>query len=252
MRRLARHWQIVLLGVAAYLAFLLATLPAVQLTSRLSGQIPGLRMAAPTGTIWHGHADWLTVNHVRLDDVSWDASVWRLFTAHLAWHVEAHLGDGFARGKVTLSPDGSATVSDFRAAVSVADAIALTPYRDVPAHGDATVRIDHLVFDDGQAGNVTAEAVVNDLHVDWVGKGSLGGYRMTLKSAGDRIQGNFQDTGGPFSLTGTVDVRATGDYDVRGQIAARPSADPVLAQALDYLGKAGPDGKHDFNFAGRL
>src|SRR5437868_4796303 len=97
-----RLWPLAALGIAAYIVFLLVTLPASVLVSRLAPH--GIVAAGVDGTAWEGRAQVVQVGNTNLGSVSWDTHVLALFLARLQADVKLARVDGFAQTTVTVAP----------------------------------------------------------------------------------------------------------------------------------------------------
>ncbi|WJG09305.1 type II secretion system protein N [Aliiglaciecola sp. LCG003] len=94
------------LGIAAYLCFLIAKMPAQQLVNRI--ELPkNISIVGVRGTIWQGKASQVLVNNVAIDNVKWQLSFWSLLTANL--HLDIDAGDMRASDKI--SAKGPITVN---------------------------------------------------------------------------------------------------------------------------------------------
>src|SRR5262245_23274117 len=71
-------------GIAAFLVFLVAMVPAAQLAGRLP---PAIDMAGLGGTIWSGRARSLSIENRPLGAVSWSCRPWRLVMLEWSCHV---------------------------------------------------------------------------------------------------------------------------------------------------------------------
>ncbi|MCK5453102.1 MAG: type II secretion system protein N, partial [Calditrichia bacterium] len=62
------------LGIIAYLAFLITSIPASQGIQWLQDFFPQeqVQISQPKGTIWSGSANRITVHQIQLDNVSWE------------------------------------------------------------------------------------------------------------------------------------------------------------------------------------
>jgi hypothetical protein len=71
-------------GIAAFLVFMIAMVPASQLARRLPA---GVVLAGASGTIWSGRARALSVSERPLGGVAWSCSPWRLLVLHWSCHA---------------------------------------------------------------------------------------------------------------------------------------------------------------------
>lgn len=97
-----------LLGLLAYVIFLLIKLPANQLISRITLP-PQMSISGVDGTIWDGNASSVIFNNIEVENVHWDTSFWRLLTGQLVLDLDA----GNARSSDQVSFDGNIAVSLF-------------------------------------------------------------------------------------------------------------------------------------------
>jgi hypothetical protein len=51
-------------------------------------------------------------------------------------------------------------------------------------------------------------------------------------------------------VTGTLQLRASGDYELNGTAVARSDATPELAKAVEFLGVADAQGRRPFSLTG--
>ena len=99
----------ILLGILAYLVFLIAKLPASLVLSMLS--LPqNIGIGGVQGTIWNGSATTVVVNNIAVENVQWDTSFWRLFTGRFALDLKA--GNSRAAGKVSFNGPISISLFD--------------------------------------------------------------------------------------------------------------------------------------------
>src|SRR5437667_12043274 len=87
--------------VAAYVLFLLITLPAAFITARLAKR--GVISSATSGTVWHGEVTGLRVGVLNLGNVEWTFRFLPLFTGKLAADIKLLQAAGFANARVATT-----------------------------------------------------------------------------------------------------------------------------------------------------
>src|SRR5512137_837004 len=99
--------RLILLGVAAYAAFLVATLPATVVAPEVASLTRGhVTLANPAGTAWNGSARAIVSlqGAIALDEVRWTFLPSRLLAGRVAFALEARAGSLRARTEVSRSP----------------------------------------------------------------------------------------------------------------------------------------------------
>lgn len=232
------------LGIAAYAAFLVATLPArfvaAQVESR-HGNV--LRVHEAHGTVWHGAARldvavgpaWLPV-----DSLAWRLAPAALLSGRLAFDVEAQAGGGTGRGRVARSATGWHARGEASAPASLASAvmpIAATWRPD----GRIDLRTEGVAWNDREAhGDVLAEWRDAALALSEVRP--LGSYRATVHADGPAAKLSVVTLDGALRITGNGELawpsRLTFNGEARGEGQQARALDPLL----ELLGPRRADG----------
>ena len=246
-----RIWPLVVLGVAAYIVFALATLPASIITSRLTRL--GINATGVSGTAWNGRAQVLQTGAANFGSVTWNLHPLQLFTARLAADVQLTRRDGFAKTGLLISPSGRATFSQLTASI---------PFSALPStlfpggwNGTLNLKLSELTIDHGWP--VTAVGTVEALDLTGPARKptNVGSYKIVLPApsqtpAKDVLAGALTDTGGPLQITGTLQLKADRSYLVEGLVATRPDTPRDVADSLQYLGAPDAQGRRQFSLAG--
>src|SRR5262245_11838336 len=97
-----RIWPLATVGIVAFVAFVLVTLPARIVLSRLDAY--GVQAGGVSGTIWRGTAQVLQVRGANLGRVNWSLHALPLLLGRLSVDVKATRTDGSVRTQLTASP----------------------------------------------------------------------------------------------------------------------------------------------------
>lgn len=246
-----RIWPLVVLGVAAYIVFALATLPASIVTSRLTRL--GINAAGVSGTAWNGRAQVLQAGTANFGSVTWNLHPLQLFTARLGADVQLTRRDGFAKTGLLLSPSGRATFSQLTASL---------PFSALPTtlfpggwNGTLNLKLSELTIDHGWP--VAAVGTIEALDLTGPARKptNVGSYKVVLPAPNqtpskDVLAGALTDTGGPLQITGTLQLKADRSYLVEGLVATRPDTPRDVADSLQYLGAPDAQGRRQFSLAG--
>jgi hypothetical protein len=238
-------------GLTALLVSLVALLPA-----RLGFSLLGVPPAAASGlagTVWRGSAQSLSLGGRTLGPVRWTAKPLRLLVGQLAAVIDGTLPDGFLNGTVAVGLGGKVALTDLEAAAPLTW---LMPGSGMGG-GQVSARFERLTVANGHivaaVGNLKLGGIVLPLPAAGQQLGP-GTYSVAFDSADlgpdDPLTGTLSDAGGPVEIGGTVKITPPTSYELTGTAKPRPDAPPELRNALQMLGPAAPDGKHELSLAG--
>lgn len=234
-----------LLGTAAYGAFLLATAPATLLvapaTSASRGQV---RLAHAQGTIWNGRARVEITsagNALVVDEVRWRFLPARLLAGRLAIAAEARTPG------LTARFEGARSVLEWsvRDLEAVADAAKLTPAFPLlsvwqPA-GAVSAQAAFLAWN-GHEATGEASAEWRDAALSMSPVRPLGTWRIQARAEDTSIKFALATARGPLRLSGTGAVRLDGRLGFSGEARAEPGHERELEGLLALIGPPRADG----------
>jgi general secretion pathway protein N len=232
------------LGLAAYSAFLVATIPATWIGAQLQAALPGrIEVSDAQGTLWRGQARVSFApsrNRVSLDAVEWRFAPSRLFAGEIAF-------DARARG---AGMEGTAQVAQGFTGWGV---------RSLKADGDASglAIVVPILGAWRPAGPVTLSSpeiairgreARGSLDVEWRNASTalsevrpLGSYSATWKAAGGPGKIEVTTIKGPLRVTGTGMTSAS-SFTFSGEARGEGEAAKALEPLLDLMGPRRPDG----------
>lgn len=251
-----RYLSYILAGLAAYLIFLVATLPAAQVWGLVDDQVSKQFILKDVeGTLWDGRAGeaWLAGQHV--SSLSWDLSVLPLLWGTVEAEVSLRQDDGYFNGIIARSFGGDLSVAEVEARMELASLGVLK--RTLPKGFEArlSLNLEELEIEDHLITGATGIIALQDARISpTTGKGlDFGDLRMDLVTEGDAIKGSLTDGGGPLQMDGLLSL-GTGDgaWNFSAWVSARDSSDPMLKQGMSLLGRPGPDGRINITHQGKL
>lgn len=246
-----RPWSLVALGVLAYLAFAIVTLPASVVIPRV--QPAGVVLAGLDGTVWNGSAQVLQLGGSHIGSVGWNVHVLPLFALRAAADINLKRTDGFAQGTVSVS----------RQRVQLANFAASFPISAIPAHlapggwtGSLNARISELTFLEGWPVSATGTIDLVDLTGPARRPANLGTFQVKLPvetNEPNTLVGSVNDIEGPLQIAGKVHLKSTDrSYLLEGLIAAKPDAPAEYSRGLEYLGPPDAQGRRPFSVSGTM
>ena len=240
--------RLAVLGIAAYLVFLLANAPAAWLGFALERSSRGaLALGDPAGTLWKGSG----VLALRsggafrgVADLQWSCSPLSVLTGRLSVALSGVAPETRLRASVSL---GARSVRFQNVEVN-APAALLEPLVPAAAFAKPEGRLRVLAdsFEIGGAG------VVGAASVEWLEAGALqtqrlGDYRLQITGKGERAELKLATLRGDLRLTGGGEWRAAQPHIVQLRGLAEAAAERKdLEPLLQAIGTAGPGPSRPF------
>jgi general secretion pathway protein N len=240
-----RGVRLVILGVGAYLVFLLANLPASWLGFALERSSGGaLSLGEPAGTVWKG-SGLLALRSGGafrgIADIEWRTNPLSLLARRLSVALSGAAPEAGLRASVSLGA-GSVRFQNVEANASAALLEPLVPAAAF-AKPEGRLRVLADSFEIGGAG------VVGAATVEWIDAGvlqvrGLGDYRLQITGSGERAAVKLATLRGDLRLSGEGEWRAAQPriVQLRGiaeAAAERKDLEPLL-QALGIRGSGIP------------
>jgi general secretion pathway protein N len=239
-----RTAPLVALGVVAYAAFIVATVPArfvaAQIESRANGAV---HMHEAHGTLWQGAAGVdvaIAGGRIALDNVAWRFLPAQLLQGRVAFAVDARSPALSGRG--TIGRDVSSWHAAGEAAGDAAVASSVFPLLATwRPEGRVTRRSNGLTWDEREARG-TAQAEWRGAAVALSQVRPLGTYRVTFDASGANGKLALATLDGPLRVSGSGEVVFPGRFTFNGEARAQGPAASSLDPLLALLGPRRPDG----------
>ncbi len=242
-----RTVTIVVLGIVAFAAIVLARLPASWL---LPTGGANFSCASVDGSLWSGYCSGLEVRGTPLGDLAWQLRPARLFLGKLAAHVDLeHPPSTSAQGDVEIGIGRTVVARNLTASLPLDP----TLLPGVPPTLSGVVHLDLTIA------KITRNGVVNALEgrieasdlVDRSGYVTpLGNFVVTFPGGQPTPTGEVQDIGGPLAVTGKLVLTPQPGYDLSGYVTPRASATQPLVNAIQFLGSPDAQGRRQFALSG--
>ncbi len=233
------------LGVLAYGAFLVATLPA-GLVADFVASLTGGRVAIESaeGSAWNGRGRVTLATGsgpVTLEDVRWRLQPARIFFGEAAFAVEANRA-GFHASAIVARATGETRVRDLKAA---GPAAALAPLVPLAAswqpEGAVSAQAESLAFD-GRETRGAATIQWQDAALSLAPTRPLGSWKAELAGKGPDLEIALATQKGPLRLAGKGKLAAGGKLEFAGTASADPGREKELEALLALIGPRRPDG----------
>lgn len=243
----------VMAGIAAYVLFLLITLPASIISSRLAKH--GVNTSSTSGSVWHGQVTGLQVGVLNMGNAEWHLRFLPLLTGKLAADIKLVQPDGFADARVAATLSGRIILSNISASLPLQSIVGSG---GLPGGwmGKAQAKLDKLELKNGWP--IAAHGTL-DL-IDVTGPASkpnnIGAYRIKFpadNAPADTLMGTLESLpDAAIDVTGTLKFAADRSYQLDTMVAARGNAPQNFADGMQYLGAADAQGRRPFSVSGTM
>ncbi|MCU4674384.1 type II secretion system protein N [Catenovulum sp. 2E275] len=238
-----------------YLVFLIATLPAYLVVSRIQLD-KNIQLGNVSGTIWSGKIDTVKVDKTLVKDVTWDVNFAQLLAARFAVDIE------FGSPRKNLEPQGSSQLRYGLNGASVADLQIKLPADLIAQQINLPFKVQAAGLVDAnistmQLGEPVCQALDGQINwklaavnlIEMKTNFSYGDIKANL-SCDENGAALAKILGNPELLRLDIDAKLTSfsSYSVNGFISAGSNASQDLRNALSYLGKADSQGRYSIKF----
>jgi len=237
-----RARTIVLLAVAAYLAFLAATMPARWALARFQPP-PEVSLSDVQGTVWNGSAALALQAGTPIANVRWHFLASRLASARIAYAIDAAGAALQAHGEVARGI-GAVEARGVTARGDAAGVSALVPLAAAwRPQGEFLLDAPALAWD-GRAVRGTARAEWREASLAISDVRPLGSYRVEVRADGGPARIEVSTLEGPLRIAGHGTFAPPGALAFSGEARAQGNAAAALEPLLDLLGPRRADGAH--------
>lgn len=242
------------LGLAAFLVFMLIQAPAALVTDHLGQRMAGFGVQAVQGTALSGAAQGVRWRAFQVENLVWRWRPLALFTGRLEFDLNIRDPETTLQGKVALEMDRDLRFRALSGRLPLAKLGALARQPALPMQGVVDFDLQELHLNAaGQPRSAHGLIRLLNLRTDLGQALDLGDFELQLRDASpNSIQGTLKDAGGPLVLEGVLTVDPDGRYRLNGQAAVRDAGNQALRKTLQLLGPPNNNGQWPLNFSGVL
>jgi general secretion pathway protein N len=229
-----RRWKGVLLGVVAYLLFLVGTAPAARILP--FANLEGVQFSGVDGSIWFGSADTVTAPPLQLQQVQWRFHPLSLITGRAEATVVALLLGKPLSARLGTSLFGSRYLADVNATVVAAELTRwLRLQGQVSVAGDLAVDLDSVQWPEGEIPQITGKADWTTAQVDAPLELSLGTVQLDVEAEDGVTRGKLSSSGGALRVDADVELAPDGVYRMDARIQQTGEVPEAVVQFLSTL-----------------
>ena len=243
-------WRLTLAGVAAYLLFLLITLPADRAVKLLEQSAVGVELQSVSGTLFSGKAERVVIGGLGMGPVTWSLRPLPLLLGRLEYRLALKDPALHGEGVVGAGLGGHVYLHDLKVELKPDPLVNHFSPLPVQTSGEMTLLIESMELLDRFPRELTG-------HVDWVDAQiiepvdmSLGHVEATLQSEANTLVSRVSGTG-ETTLSGDFSLTQAGDYRLNLLLTPGPAVSPDIVDGLKTVGQARPGGAYLITDAGR-
>ena len=251
-----RWWHFLLVGIFAWLLFMVWRLPAT-VAYDMSSESLGtqVQLAGISGTVWDGEAQQLQYQNKLVAGSRWKLSPWGLLLGRVDGLITLTHDEGYLQAQASVPLGGGEfALSEIKGKLPLAVVQQHLTMIPLPLQGEMSLKLDKLVVSgEGQVQQADGRIVWHQAGVQVMDKLAFGDLQMSLHSVeGGGIEGTISDSGGPLQLNANFTLSAEGAYTLEGQAKPNESAPKELRNSLGMLGKADSQGNYPLKYSGKL
>lgn len=236
--------SLILIGVASFLAFLIASAPIATIHARLASADTPLQLSGLSGSVFAGSADSFGYQGRELaHPLNWRFDPLALITARLGYRVDGSVNGLLFDGKLARTLGGDLRVSAMQASGSLKGLLALSGDIQMPLDGDVGLKLDTLTIAERFPKQASADLSLVGLRWSLGPKPmQLGDYAIAVVTEAGVIIGRVAPTAGPLDVGGELRLNPDRSFEVDLRIKAKPEAEPAVQNLVRSLGQPDTEG----------
>ncbi|MBM4218617.1 MAG: type II secretion system protein N [Gammaproteobacteria bacterium] len=247
---MAKRSLYVAAGIAAFLGFMVAMVPASQLARRLPA---GMALDGVSGTVWSGRARALAVQGRTFGALRWSCGPWRLVLLEWSCTLSLQPQGGQLAGEFTGDFAGDMVGRGIRGSVPIGLFEGVATPRGWT--GSLELDLEELAIAARRPQSASGTLFLRGLRAPGAHGQYLGDFELVVGEGsvgGATLNGRLRDLGGPLRVRGAVELFEDGRYLIQGEAAPGPGAGPAIFDTLGFLGPPDNQGRCPFTIEGTL
>lgn len=238
----------VLAGIIVFLGVLIVSFPARVAFNWFAP--PDVHLSGISGSVWNGSAVEGLAAGIYVQDLTWRVKPASILSGQLEFATSSKPAAGTLTADVAISLDSSLTLSTVSGRIPL-DLIH-PAFQQNRISGDVNLSFAKVVIKNGLPVDINGNVTVSNFFAPELSSSPLGDYIAVVSNSEAGIKATIDDTSGVLDVSATVTLSPDNNYQVLGEVAARPDAPPSIAQQLQMLGSPDARGFRSFRFEGSL
>lgn len=230
-----RHYFVI--GIAAYLIFLLSTIPAAPIIGLIRDRLP-VTVNNISGSLWSGQASIIITNRLILNNANWSFLPTHLLLAKIAIDVDADLNNRPLTTRLSAGMSGNLAVKDLETSLGAAELASVLVLPLGELSGEFQFRINKAHFQPGSVPRIDGTVDWYQAAVTIAETADLGNVTIVVnENETSPITASISNKGGQLSLEGGLSTDEIGQYTLKLTMMPNASATNNLINSLAMFGK---------------
>lgn len=226
-----------LIGIAAYLVFLVTTLPAAPVIGLVRDRLP-VTVNNISGSLWDGQASIIITNKLILNNANWSFLPAHLLLAKIAIDVDADLNNRPLTTRLSAGTSGKLAVKDLETSLGAAELASVLVLPLGELSGEFQFQINNAHFQPGTVPRINGAIDWYQAAVTIAETADLGNVTIVVnENETSPLTARISNKGGQLSLEGGLSTDETGQYSLKLTMMPKASATTNLVNSLAMIGK---------------
>ncbi|MDH5731294.1 MAG: type II secretion system protein N [Gammaproteobacteria bacterium] len=244
--------RLILVGVAAFLLFLIVQTPAHLIFGLVANNLP-LKVYGVNGSVWNGEIEQINVGRESITGVQWSLHPSHLLMGRVAADISASLGQRRINAYAARSIGGDIVLKNVSGRIDAQTLLGLLKIPALQLGGEFNFNLQSVVLDGKIPLEAQGRVLWSDASSRFPQRLELGTLSAIVSTTDKGIQAELKDGGnGPLELNGDLTLTQKGDYDFNGVFASREGAQSMLGRSLNMMGRPNREGKVSVKNKGNL
>ncbi len=253
---LNKRWTgYIVLGVVAYVYFLLVNFPAsagYQYFVAPLDRGKKVNLQGLSGTFWEGQAAQAQIANLNFGKLSWDLRLLSLLTGKLGVDLLTEGQGSRIEGRVKAGFNKMFYLDEVQGKIPAHMLMPLFYGFPVAISGQITADIKYAEIKQGERIDIEGKMVWYRAALTAPQAVELGDLFVALRPEKDGTKLLLSDQGGPLTLEGTIKVKHNGQYKMNIYLGTKDKSQSALSNGLKMLGRTNPQGKVLVSRTGKL
>ncbi|HFD80154.1 MAG TPA: type II secretion system protein N [Gammaproteobacteria bacterium] len=227
-----RWWRGWVLGVVAWLLFLVARAPADRLLPLAQSRLPQVHLAGIEGTLWSGRAALVDVRPLQFSEVRWDLRLLPLLTGRLEFAVDGQLQGRPVHANAGSTLLGRPYLRQVRGRVAASDLTYWLGLSQVGLGGELDFDLDEVRWFDTGLPAVAGHAGWMPALVEAPLELNLGQVKLDTRIEQQVTKGKLDASGGALVAQADVELKPDGAYRIDANIRQKGEIPPAVGKFL--------------------
>ena len=243
----------ILAGIAAYLIFVITSIPASLVINVFGEQLP-VQVSNISGTLWNGQAGKIgNRKGLTLTQAHWSVVPWHLLLGKLSYDVNAKYNNAAVSPRLSASLLGKLTVQDLKLTLEAPDMASMIALPVGELSGNFNIHVNQARWSKGTVPAINGVIKWDEAAITITETADLGNVSLILSEAEQMpFQARISNNGGDLSLQGQLSTTKNGTYTLELTMKPTASASNNLVNSMSMFSKKQANGSYLFNNTGNL